>query len=85
MLLNHPTKISNIAFYKPGNNRGDIVRFVGADIFTNKKYEQTLSSSDYVMVPKVQKYELEVVDINNNDFVSLILPNGNLKQDVKLP
>jgi translation elongation factor P/translation initiation factor 5A len=53
MLLNHPTKISDIAFYKPGNNRVDIVHLIGADIFTNKKYEQTLSSSDYVMVPKV--------------------------------
>jgi hypothetical protein len=33
----------------------------------------------------VSKEELEVADIDEDEFVSVILPNGDLKSDLKLP
>lgn len=37
------------------------------------------------MVPVVKKCELEVADIDEDGFVSLILPDNSLKEDLKLP
>lgn len=37
------------------------------------------------MVPLVKKAELEVADIADDNYVSLVLPNNSLKEDVKLP
>lgn len=37
------------------------------------------------MTPVVKKCELEVADIDEEGFVSLILPNNSLKEDLKLP
>lgn len=38
-----------------------------------------------VLVPNVNKTEYEVADIDDDDFVSLIQPDGELKADLKLP
>lgn len=36
-------------------------------------------------VPNVSKTEYEVADVDEDDFVSLIKPDGDLKADLKLP
>lgn len=38
-----------------------------------------------MQVPNVFKLEYEVADINEDEFVSCILDNGDLKEDLKLP
>lgn len=37
------------------------------------------------MIPTVQWIEYEVADIDEDGFVSLLLPNGDLKSDIKMP
>ena len=37
------------------------------------------------MIPTVNKLDWEVADIAEDDFVSLILADGSLKEDLKLP
>jgi translation initiation factor 5A len=37
------------------------------------------------MIPNVTKVEYEVADIDEDGFVSLILEDGSLKEDLKLP
>ena len=58
---------------------------VGIDIFTGKKYEDIYPVSQKIMVPEIKKVEYEVAYIDENDFVSLILPDSSLKENVKLP
>ncbi len=57
----------------------------GINIFTGKKIQTIYATSQTVMVPVVKKVELEVADIAEDNFVSLILPNNSLKEDLQLP
>ena len=70
---------------KTGKHGHAKVHMVGIDIFTNKKYEDTAPTGAGALTPNVTKEELEVADIDEDDFVSVILPDGDLKTDLKLP
>jgi translation initiation factor 5A len=85
MLDGHPCKIIELATSKPGKHGSAKVAFTGIDIFTAKKVEAIHSTEDHVVVPVVKKFELEVADISQDNFVSFILPDSSLKEDLKLP
>ena len=85
MLKGNPCKVVDYSTAKPGKHGSAKVHFVGVDIFTNKKYDDAFPTSHTVWVPIVKKTELEVADISEDDFVSLILPDSSLKEDLKLP
>ena len=85
MFNGHPCKVIDYAVSKPGKHGSAKVCFTGVDIFTGKKVEAIEGTSDQVVVPVVKKVELEVADISDDDFVSLVLPDANLKEDLKLP
>lgn len=78
-----PCKVTE---YTTNHNKAGSVKatIVGTDIFSNKKYEDTFPTSATVAVPNVYTKEYEVVDIDEDEFVSLLLPNGDLKSDIKL-
>ena len=85
MLKNHPCKVTDYTVAKPGKHGAAKAHIVGVDIFTGKKYEDAFSTSHTVYVPIINKIEYEVADISESDFVSLLLPDFTLKQDLKLP
>ena len=85
MLKGFPCKVTEYSTAKPGKHGSAKATVVGIDIFTNKKYEDTAPTSATARVPNVNKYEYEVADIDQDDFVSLILNDGSLKTDLKLP
>ena len=85
LLKGFPCKVIDYSTAKPGKHGSAKVHFVGLDIFTNKKYEDAFPTSHTVWTPIVTKVEYEVADIQNDDFVSLILPDNSLKEDLKLP
>ena len=85
MLKGYPCKVIDYATAKPGKHGSAKVHFVGLDIFTNKKYEDAFPTSHTVWVPIVKKTEFEVADIGEDDFVSLIMQDSTLKEDLKLP
>ncbi len=85
MISDHPCKIIQLAVSKPGKHGSAKVCMTGFDIFTGKKIETIYGTSETVMVPVVKKCELEVADISEDNFVSLVLSNNTLKQDLKLP
>ncbi|KAL4462879.1 hypothetical protein ABPG72_011135 [Tetrahymena utriculariae] len=58
---------------------------VGCDIFTGKKYEQKFKNKDLVEVPIVQYSEYLLIDISDDDYLTLLLNYGQIKEDVKLP
>lgn len=85
MLKGFPCRVTEYSTAKPGKHGSAKATIVGIDIFTNKKYEDTAPTGATGAVPNVTKEELEVADIDEDDFVSVILPDGDLKSDLKLP
>lgn len=85
MLKGFPCKVTEYSTAKPGKHGSAKATIVGVDIFTNKKYEDSAPTGSNVFVPNVTKVEYEVADIDEDGFVSLILEDGSLKADVKLP
>jgi translation initiation factor 5A len=85
MLKGFPCKVTEYSTAKPGKHGSAKATIVGIDIFTNKKYEDTAPTGATGSTPTVNKEELEVADIDEDDFVSVILPDGDLKTDLKLP
>ena len=85
MLKGNPCKVTDYSTAKPGKHGAAKATIVGIDIFTNKKVEDTAPTGATVRVPNVTKTEYEVADIDEEGFVSLILEDGSLKQDLKLP
>jgi translation initiation factor 5A len=85
MLKSFPCKVIDFSTAKPGKHGASKATILGLDIFTGKKYEDSYPTSHNMQVPIVEKVELEVADIAEDNFVSLILPDSTLKQDLKLP
>ena len=85
MIKGFPCKVTDYSTAKPGKHGSSKASIVGVDIFTNNKYEDTCPTSANVLIPTVIKHDYEVADIAEDDFVSLILEDGSLKEDLKLP
>ena len=85
MLKGHPCKVNEYSTAKPGKHGSAKATIVGVDIFTNKKYEDTAPTSATVQVPTVNKVELEIAEVDEDDFAHAILEDGDLKSDLKLP
>ena len=86
MLKGFPCKVTDYSTAKPGKHGSAKATIVGIDIFTNKKYEDSMPTAATAQVPIVTKVEYEVADINeDDDFVTLIEEDGSLKENLKLP
>lgn len=85
MLKGFPCKVTEYSTAKPGKHGSAKATIVGIDIFTNKKYEDSMPTAATAQVPTVNKLEFEVADIAEDDFVSMIQDDGSLKEDLKLP
>ena len=86
MLKGFPCKVIEYSTAKPGKHGSAKATIVGTDIFTNKKYEDSMPTAATAQVPTVNKIEYEVADYNeDDDFVTLIDVDGSLKTDLKLP
>lgn len=85
MLKGFPCKVTEYSTAKPGKHGSAKATIVGIDIFTNKKYEDSMPTAATAQVPTVNKFEFEVADIAEDDFVSMIREDGSLKEDLKLP
>jgi translation initiation factor 5A len=84
MLKGFPCLITDSATAK--TNKGGVkTTITGTDIFTNKKHEESCPASATVQVPTVQRTDYEVADIDEDGFVSVLLQDGNLKDNLKLP
>ena len=85
MLKGHPCKVIEYSTAKPGKHGSAKAAIVGTDIFTGKKHEDSFPTSQTVYVPIVNKVEYEVADVSADGYVSLLLPDFSLKEDLKLP
>merc|ERR1712029_693441 len=84
-IKNRPCKIVDMSTSKTGKHGHAKVHLVAIDIFTGKKLEDLSPSTHNMDVPNVSRREFQLLDITDDDFLSLMDDSGNTKDDVKLP
>merc|ERR1712063_85650 len=85
VIKEHPCKVVETSTSKTGKHGHAKVHMIGLDIFTGKKYEEICPSTHNMNVPNVNRNEYMIVDIQDDGFVSLLLENGDTKEDLKMP
>ncbi|PKY04327.1 eukaryotic translation initiation factor eIF-5A [Aspergillus campestris IBT 28561] len=85
VIKGRPCKIVDMSTSKTGKHGHAKVHLVALDIFTAKKYEDLSPSTHNMDVPNVYRKEYQLLDITDDDFLSLMDEAGNTKDDVKLP
>mmetsp|Transcript_30894 Transcript_30894/g.52856 ORF Transcript_30894/g.52856 Transcript_30894/m.52856 type:complete len:146 (-) Transcript_30894:97-534(-) len=85
VIKEHPCKVVETSTSKTGKHGHAKVHMVGIDIFTGKKYEEICPSTHNMNVPNVNRTEYMLLDISDDDFLSLMMPDGSTKEDLKIP
>ncbi|KAI9029083.1 eukaryotic translation initiation factor 5A [Phycomyces nitens] len=84
VIKGRPCKIVEMSTSKTGKHGHAKVHLVAIDIFTQKKLEDLSPSTHNMDVPNVVRMEYALLNIDDG-FLSLMLPDGTTKDDVKLP
>ncbi|KAJ5278895.1 eukaryotic translation initiation factor 5A [Penicillium angulare] len=85
VIKNRPCKIVDMSTSKTGKHGHAKVHMVAIDIFTGKKLEDLSPSTHNMDVPHVKRQEYQLLDITDDDFLSLLKDDGDTKDDVKVP
>lgn len=85
ILKDRPCKIVEMSTSKTGKHGHAKVHLTGIDIFTSKKYEDLSPSTHNMDVPVVKRSEAELVDIDDENMVHVMMPDSNIKSDLRLP
>merc|ERR1711935_978117 len=72
MIKGKPCKVLNISVSKTGKHGHAKCNFNAVDIFTGKKLEDMVPSSHGTTVPVVNRTEWEIIDIGDDDEVTLM-------------
>lgn len=84
-LRGNPCIIKQITSAKTGKHGGCKIHIAAVDIFTGQRHEEHFMSGNNVPVPNVVKKEYQLIDIDDEDFMTLLLDNGDTKEDLKVP
>jgi len=86
LLKNRPCKIVEMSTSKTGKHGHAKVHLIGIDIFTGKKYEDICPSTHNMDVPHVVRKEYEIVDIDDDSYLTLMdTAEGTLREDLSCP
>ena len=61
------------------------VKIVGKDIFTDKKYVVDVPGGGIVQVPVITKKDYQLIDISDDNYLSLMDDNRSMREDLLLP
>jgi translation initiation factor 5A len=85
MIKNHPCKVSDISTSKTGKHGSAKCNISAYHIFNGRKLEDMLPSSTTVQVPIIKRTEYTLMDINDEDYMTLLDEEGATREDLKLP
>jgi translation initiation factor 5A len=85
VLKDRPCKIINVAFSKTGKHGHAKCHFHGADVFTDKKYEDICPSTHMMSQPVLDRTEYDLVNIDDDGYLTLMAKDGLSKNDLALP
>jgi translation initiation factor 5A len=84
VLKGKPCKIVEMSTSKTGKHGHAKVHLVGIDIFNGKKAEDICPSTHNMQVPNVTRKELEVIDLSEDGYFSLMAEDGEMRDDLRL-
>jgi len=86
MIKGHPCKCIEVSTSKTGKHGHAKAHIVALNIFTGKKYEDLCPTSHNLEVPFVKRTEYQLLSADpDSGEVSLLLDNGETKDDLNLP
>lgn len=85
MINGFPCKVSDVSHSKTGKHGSAKCNFTAYNIFNNKKLEDMMPSTQGTTMPVISRKEYTLVDISDEDFVTLLDENGETREDMKLP
>ena len=80
-----PCKVVSVSTSKTGKHGHAKCNFVATDIFTGKKLEDIVPSTHGTTVPNVFRSEYTLLDISDEDYLSLMDDHGDQREDLKMP
>ena len=80
-----PCKVVSVSTSKTGKHGHSKSNFVATDIFTGKKMEDIVPTTHGTSVPNVFKAEYSLLDISDEDYLSLMDQNGEVREDLQMP
>jgi len=83
MIKGHACKIVDMSTSKTGKHGHAKVHMVALDIFDNKKYEDICPSTHNMECPLVKRTEYQLIDMDDEGFVTLMDDNGETRDDLK--
>ena len=75
----------SVSTSKTGKHGHAKCNFVATDIFTGKKLEDIVPSTHGTTVPNVFRNEYSLLDISDEDYLSLMDEAGETREDLKMP
>ena len=85
VIKNRPCKVVSVSTSKTGKYGHAKCNFVATDIFTGKKLEDIVPSTHGTTVPNVFRSEYTLLDITDEDYLSLMDEGGETREDLKMP
>jgi len=85
MLKGFPCKVVEVTTSKTGKHGHAKANMTGLDIFTGKKCQDISPTSHNMVAPVVTITNLNLIDIDDEGFCSLMDDNGETREDLKCP
>merc|ERR1719259_65102 len=85
VMKGRPCKIVEMSTSKTGKHGHAKVHMVGIDLYNQKKYEDICPSTHNMDVPNVKRLDYQLVDISEDNFLSLMQESGDVREDIKIP
>ena len=82
---NRPCKVVGYTTAKTGKHGHAKAKITGIDIFTGKKYEDSVPTSHSVNVPIIKRSAYTAIDVDADGYLTLMDKQGSTRQDIKLP
>lgn len=85
VIRGRPCKVVDVSTSKTGKHGHAKCNFTAIDIFTGKKLEDMCPSTHNVDIPNVTRTDYNLLDVTEDGFVSLMMENGDIREDLQLP
>jgi len=83
MIKGHPCKVAEVSTSKTGKHGHAKVHMVALDIFDGKKLEDICPSTHNMECPIVKRTELQLIDMDEEGFVTLMDDAGETRDDLQ--
>ena len=84
IIKGRPCKVVETFTSKTGKHGHAKIRIIGLDIFTDQKYECMSPTSHNLEEPVINRNVYPVLNVDDDDYVTLLKPDGTTKEDIKI-